>query len=104
MLDIGVSELVIIGVVALVVVGPKELPTLLRTGGHWAGKARRMAAQFRGQIDQAIREADLESSGHGNERGPAASIHSEQVSARHQLDVPLAATSHTDFEKKAVVA
>jgi sec-independent protein translocase protein TatB len=60
MLDIGWSELVIIGVVALVVVGPKELPTLLRTVGQWVGKARRMAAEFQGQLNDAIREAELE--------------------------------------------
>lgn len=60
MLDIGWSELVIIGVVALVVVGPKELPALLRTIGQWAGKARRMASEFQGQINDAIREAELE--------------------------------------------
>ena len=60
MLDIGWSELVIIGVVALVVVGPKELPTLLRTVGQWVGKARRMASEFQGQINDAIREAELE--------------------------------------------
>jgi sec-independent protein translocase protein TatB len=60
MLDIGWSELVIIGVVALVVVGPKELPTLLRTVGQWVGKARRMASEFQGQLNDAIREAELE--------------------------------------------
>jgi sec-independent protein translocase protein TatB len=60
MLDVGWSELVIIGVVALVVVGPKELPALLRTVGQWTGKARRMAAEFQGQINETIREAELE--------------------------------------------
>lgn len=60
MLDIGWSELVIIGIVALVVVGPKELPTLLRTVGQWVGKARRMASEFQGQINDAIREAELD--------------------------------------------
>lgn len=60
MLDVGWSELVIIGVVALVVVGPKELPALLRTTGQWVGKARRMAAEFQGQLNEAIREAELD--------------------------------------------
>ncbi len=60
MLDIGWSELMIIGVVALVVVGPKELPALLRTVGQWAGKARRMATEFQGQLNEAIREAELD--------------------------------------------
>ena len=60
MLDIGWSELMVIGVVALVVVGPKELPALLRTVGQWAGKARRMANEFQGQLHEAIREAELD--------------------------------------------
>ena len=60
MLDVGWSELMVIGVVALVVVGPKELPALLRTVGQWTGKARRMAAEFQGQLNEAIREAELD--------------------------------------------
>ena len=60
MLDIGWSELLIIGVVALIVVGPEELPQLLRTVGQWVGKARRMAGEFQNQMNEAIREADLE--------------------------------------------
>lgn len=60
MLDIGMSELVVIGVVALVVVGPKELPKLLRSTGQWVAKARRMASDFQGQLNEAIREADLD--------------------------------------------
>ncbi|MEJ1159439.1 Sec-independent protein translocase protein TatB [Prosthecomicrobium sp. N25] len=60
MLDVGWSELLIIGVVALVVVGPKDLPKLLRLAGQWMGKIRRMAAEFQGQVNEAIREAELE--------------------------------------------
>lgn len=60
MLDIGWSELLIIGVVALVVVGPKDLPKLLRLVGQSVGKIRRMAAEFQGQVNEAIREAELE--------------------------------------------
>lgn len=103
MLDIGMSELVIIGVVALVVVGPKELPTLLRTVGHWGGKTRRMATLFREQIDQAIREADIEGSGSGAEGGPAVAIGREQVPA-FRADVPPADAPLVDVESKAVVA
>jgi sec-independent protein translocase protein TatB len=60
MFDIGGGELLVIGIVALVVIGPKELPGLLRTAGNAMGKVRRMAAEFRGQFDDAMREAELD--------------------------------------------
>lgn len=59
MFDVGWSELVVIGVVALVVIGPKELPGVIRTVGKAVGKLRTMAGEFRGQFDDAMREADL---------------------------------------------
>jgi sec-independent protein translocase protein TatB len=59
MFDIGWGELVIIGIVALIVIGPKELPTALRTAGQWMGKVRRMAAEFQGQFQEAMREAEM---------------------------------------------
>lgn len=59
MFDIGWSELVVIAVVALVVIGPKELPTVLRTIGEWMTKIRRMASEFQGQFQDAMREAEL---------------------------------------------
>jgi sec-independent protein translocase protein TatB len=59
MFDIGWGELVVIGIVALVVIGPKELPTVLRTVGQWMGKMRRMASEFQGQFQEAMREAEL---------------------------------------------
>lgn len=60
MFDIGWSELLVIAVVAIVVVGPKDLPPLLRTFGRYAGKARRMAADFQYQFEQAIKESELD--------------------------------------------
>ncbi|MFM9973185.1 MAG: Sec-independent protein translocase protein TatB [Beijerinckiaceae bacterium] len=60
MFDIGGGELLVIGIVALVVIGPKELPGLLRTAGNAMSKVRRMAAEFRGQFDDAMREAELD--------------------------------------------
>ncbi len=60
MFDIGWSELLIIAVVAIVVVGPKDLPRLMRTFGHYAGKLRRAAADFQRQFEDAIRETELE--------------------------------------------
>ena len=59
MFDIGWSELVVIGVVALIAIGPKELPGVLRMIGQWAGKARRMASDFQGQFNEAMREAEM---------------------------------------------
>jgi sec-independent protein translocase protein TatB len=59
MLDFGAGELVVIGVVALVAIGPKELPGLLRTIGQMVGKMRRMAGDFQGQFNDAMREADM---------------------------------------------
>ena len=59
MFDIGWSELVVVGVVALIVIGPKELPGVLRNVGKAAGKLRTMAGEFRSQFDDAMREADL---------------------------------------------
>jgi sec-independent protein translocase protein TatB len=59
MFDIGWSELVVIGIVALIAIGPKELPTVLRSLGHWMGKIRRMASEFQGQFQEALREAEV---------------------------------------------
>lgn len=59
MFDVGWSEMVVIGVVALVVIGPKELPGVIRSVGRAFGKLRTMAGEFRGQFDDAMREAEL---------------------------------------------
>ena len=60
MFDISWSELLILGVVALIFVGPKELPVLFRTLGRYAGVVRRQAAEFREQFDTAMRESEFE--------------------------------------------
>src|ERR1700758_252515 len=59
MFDIGWSEFVLIAVVALIAIGPKELPGVLRTVGQWMAKARRMAAEFQSQFQEAMREAEM---------------------------------------------
>src|ERR1051326_1032411 len=59
MFDIGWGELVVIGIVALIAIGPKELPTVLRTLGLWMGKIKRMANEFQGQFQEALREAEM---------------------------------------------
>lgn len=59
MFDIAWSEFLLIGAVALVVIGPKDLPKALRTVGQVVGKVRRMATEFQGQFNDAMREAEL---------------------------------------------
>lgn len=60
MLDIGWSEMLVILVVALVVIGPKDLPKVARQVGRWTGKARAMAREFQRSFDDMAREAELE--------------------------------------------
>jgi sec-independent protein translocase protein TatB len=60
MLDMSWGEVMVIGAVALIVIGPKDLPKALRTVGQMTGKLRRMAAEFQGQFQEAIREAELD--------------------------------------------
>ena len=60
MFDIGYSELLVIAVVALIVIGPKDLPRVMRTVGQWVGRARGMARHFRSGVDTMIREAELQ--------------------------------------------
>src|SRR5919199_1927763 len=59
MLEIGWGKLVLIGIVALIVIGPKELPAVLRTLGQWTTKLRRMASEFQSQFQEAMREAEM---------------------------------------------
>jgi len=60
MFDIGASELLVIVIVAILVIGPKDLPLALRTAGRWIGKVRRVSSHFRTGVDTMIREAELE--------------------------------------------
>lgn len=60
MLDVGWSEMLVVGLVALLVIGPKELPNALRTFSRWMKQARKLASEFQGGINDIIREADLE--------------------------------------------
>jgi sec-independent protein translocase protein TatB len=60
MFDIGATELLVIVIVAVIVIGPKDMPLAMRTAGRWIGKLRRMSAHFRSGIDTMIREAEME--------------------------------------------
>jgi sec-independent protein translocase protein TatB len=98
MFDIGWSELMILGIVALIVVGPKDLPILLRTIGRYTGMLKKQAAEFRTQFDDAMREAELDQlkkdlTGfkddiEGAVRDSAKSFTDEMDSARRTLEIP----------------
>lgn len=60
MFDVGASELLLIVIVAIVVIGPKDIPLALRTAGRWIGKIRRVSGHFRAGVENMIREAELE--------------------------------------------
>ena len=60
LLDFGWSELMLIGVVALIVIGPKDLPKALRVAGFWVRKARTLSREFQSSVEQMIREAELD--------------------------------------------
>ena len=60
MFDVGAFELLVVVVVAIVAIGPKDLPLALRTAGRWIGKIRRVSGHFRTGIETMIREAELE--------------------------------------------
>src|ERR1700730_5004124 len=59
MFDLDFGKLVVIGIIALIAIGPKELPAVLRPVGQWMTKVRRMAAEFQGQFQEAMREAEM---------------------------------------------
>ena len=60
MFELDWEKLLVIAVVAIVVIGPKDLPRALRVVGQWTGKAKRMARDFQNQFNEAIREAELD--------------------------------------------
>ncbi|MGB6536835.1 MAG: Sec-independent protein translocase protein TatB [Xanthobacteraceae bacterium] len=59
MFDISWSEFLLVGIVALIVIGPKELPAVMRMVGHWTRKVRGMASEFQNQFQEAMREAEM---------------------------------------------
>jgi sec-independent protein translocase protein TatB len=60
MFGIDSPELLVIAIVALVVIGPRELPNLLRTWGKWMAQMRGMASEFRGHVDEMVRQSELD--------------------------------------------
>jgi sec-independent protein translocase protein TatB len=107
MFDIGWGELLLIGIVALIAIGPKELPGALRTLGQWMGKLRRMAAEFQGQFQEAMREAELadlkkqvdemttQAQSYAN-FDPVSDVRKELESTQQQIESAIASTPPTD--------
>ena len=60
MFDIGAAELLVIVVVAILVIGPKDMPAAMRAAGRWIGKMRRMSSHFRAGLDEMVRQAEIE--------------------------------------------
>lgn len=60
MFDIGATELLVIAIVAILVIGPKDMPIALRTAGRWIAKVRRVSTHFRSGLDAMVREAEIE--------------------------------------------
>jgi sec-independent protein translocase protein TatB len=60
MFDLSWSHILLVLIVALIVVGPKDLPKIMRTAGRWVGKARSMADQFRKSFDEMARQSELD--------------------------------------------
>ncbi len=81
MFDFAWSELAVIAVVALVVIGPKDLPRVMRTVGFWVRKARTVAHEFQGSLEQMVREAELDDIRQKVEK--ATSFNVEDEIARH---------------------
>src|SRR5580704_6722060 len=101
MFDFGYGEVLVIGIAALIFIGPKELPGVLRALGQWMGKIRRMAAEFQSQFQEAMREAELadlkkevdemaaQAANYSN-FDPLAEARKEMASAQHDIETALA--------------
>jgi sec-independent protein translocase protein TatB len=91
MFDIAPTELLIVAIVALVVIGPKDLPRVMRTVGQWVGRARGMARHFRSGIDTMIRESELE------EMDKKWREENERIMREHPMIPGVEAPPETDF-------
>ena len=82
MFDIGPTELLLIVIVAVIVIGPKDLPLALRTAGRWIGKIRKVSGHFRAGVDAMIREAEME------EMEKKWAAQNDKIMREHPADAP----------------
>lgn len=108
MFDIGWSEMLVIGVVALVVLGPKELPGALKTFAYWTKQARKLAREFQSGVDDMVRQAELDEAKKlvedtkrslnreiGNSIDPTGDLKKSVTDAQKAFRTPLSATPST---------
>lgn len=104
MLNFSWMEILLIGAIALIVIGPKELPGTLRTIGRMIGKIRRLASDFQGQFNEALREADLDHVRKDLDNlnkqttralNPAKSMRDEFINARNEVKGAIDGTGET---------
>jgi sec-independent protein translocase protein TatB len=97
MFDIGASELLMIVIVAVVVIGPKDMPMALRTAGRWIGKMRKVSGHFRAGIDAMVREAELEEmEKKWREQNEAIMRATPQLPTAEEMQAPIASRSRVD--------
>ena len=94
MFNIDSSEFLLVAIVALVVIGPKDLPKAMRVVGYWVGKARGVTRQFRQGFDNMVREAELE------EMEKRWAAENERIMREHAADTP----PHVDVEATPAAA
>jgi len=89
--DIGASELLLILVVAILVIGPKDMPLAMRTAGRWIGKMRKLSGHFRAGMDAMIREAEME------EMEKKWAAQNERIMREHPASTPSTAEITGDY-------
>jgi sec-independent protein translocase protein TatB len=95
MFGISWNEYILIAIVALIVIGPKELPAVLRAVGQWTAKIRRMAAEFQGQFQEAMREAEM-----ADLKKEVDNLHDTAKGFTSQFDDPMNFQDATKWEPK----
>jgi len=102
MFDIGFLEMIVIGVISLLVLGPERLPKAARTAGKWIGKAKRMVSQFSSEIDKQLEIDELKAQlkEQGEHLNINEDIQSLQITAKTILK-DVKSTQPNDFIKKA---
>jgi sec-independent protein translocase protein TatB len=111
MFDLEWSKLALIAVVALVVIGPKDLPRVMRIVGQWVQRARSIAREFQGSIDQMVRESELEEVKRNLDRATSFDVEREIHQAidpggelRRSLNEPVLTNPLIDIPKPAIEA